>query len=378
MIVKHFGGIDLHSNNAVLVIIDQAKKWVFRRRLKNDLSLILEALSKYRETLVGIAVESTYNWYWLVDGLMANSYKVHLAHPAETSTKSRKKYSDDYRDAFKLADLLQRGELPEGYIYPKEDRPLRDLLRKRGMLVKSRAKYLQNLGNFVNQQLGIQFKGYDVKKMGLVEFDEMFADELLRLSGRSNLAVIKTLNLEIRKLEKATLKKGKLKPEFHALYAIPGIGEIISLAISLETGSISRFHDGGDYVSYSRCAPGDLWSNGKKKGEGNRKNGNKYLDWAYTEAANFTVRHCPYAQAYFNKKLKRTGERMVAIKSVAGKLARGIYCILTKGEKYDPEKLFGVQTSVRAVRKPRKSKKTYKGVASGSKPKGDMAAKPTA
>lgn len=106
MIVKHFGGIDLHSNNAVLVIIDQAKKWVFRRRLKNDLSLLLEALSKYRETLVGIAVESTYNWYWLVDGLMANSYKVHLAHPAETSTKSRKKYSDDYRDAFKLADLL--------------------------------------------------------------------------------------------------------------------------------------------------------------------------------------------------------------------------------------------------------------------------------
>jgi hypothetical protein len=96
---------------------------------------------------------------------MDNGYKVHLAHPAETSTKCKKKYSDDYRDAFKLADLLQRGELHEGYIYPKEDRPLRDLLRKRGMLVKSRAKYLQNPGNFVNQQLGIQFKGYDVKRM---------------------------------------------------------------------------------------------------------------------------------------------------------------------------------------------------------------------
>lgn len=352
MTVKHFGGIDLHSNNAVLVIIDQAKKWVLKRRLKNNLSLILESLFKYRETLVGIAVESTYNWYWLVDGLMANSYKVHLAHPAETSKKSRKKYSDDYRDAFKLADLLQRDELHEGYIYPKEDRPLRDLLRKRGMLVKTRAKYLQNLGNFVNQQLGIQLKGYDVKKMGLVEFDEMFADELLRLSGRSNLAVIKTLNLEIGKLEKATLEKGKLKPQFHELLAIPGIGDILSLAISLETGSINRFRDGGDYVSYSRCAPGDLWSNGKKKGEGNRKSGNKYLDWAYTEAANFTVRRCPYAKAYFNKKLKRTGERMVAIKSVAGKLARGIYCILTKGEKYDPEKLFGVQTP---VQKPKKT-----------------------
>lgn len=374
MIVEHFGGIDLHSNNVVLVIIDQCKRWVFKRRMKNDLSVILEALCKFRGTLVGIVVESTYNWYWVVDGLMDNGYKMHLAHPVEISTKSRKKYSDDYRDAFKLADLLLRGELHEGYIYPKEDRGLRDLLRKRGMLVKSRAKYIQNLGNFVNQQLGIQFKGYDVKTLGLLEFDQMFVDELLRLSGRSNLAVIKTLNLEISKLEKAILEKGKLKKEFHALLAIPGIGNIISLAISLETGAINRFPDGGDYVSYSRCAPGGMWSNEKKKGEGNRKNGNKYLDWAYTEAANFTIRRCPYAKAYFDKKLKRTGERIVAIKSVAGKLARGVYCILTRGVEYDPEKLFGVHKVATPVRKP---KKTYKGVASGSKPKRGLGKKPT-
>jgi hypothetical protein len=66
--VKHFGGIDLHSNNAVLVIIDQAKRWVFRGRLKNDLSLILESLSKFRDTLVEIAVESTYNRYVMAAG----------------------------------------------------------------------------------------------------------------------------------------------------------------------------------------------------------------------------------------------------------------------------------------------------------------------
>jgi hypothetical protein len=117
-----------------------------------------------------------------------------------------------------------------------------------------------------------------------------------------------------------------------------------------------------------------MWSNEKKKGEGNRKNGNKYLDWAYTEAANFTIRRCPYAKAYFDRKLKRTGERIVAIKSVAGKLARGVYCILTRGVKYDPEKLFGVHKVATPVRKP---KKTYKGVASGSKPKRGLGKKPT-
>jgi hypothetical protein len=88
MSVEHFGGIDLHSNNVVLVIIDQWKRWVFKRRMKNDLSVILQALCEFRETLVGIVVESAYNynWYWVVDGLMDNGYKMHLAHPVETST----------------------------------------------------------------------------------------------------------------------------------------------------------------------------------------------------------------------------------------------------------------------------------------------------
>lgn len=336
-----FGGIDVHSNNAVTVIIDQNKKWIFKRRFKNDLSVILPALEKYREFLVGIVIESTYNWYWIVDGLMENGYKIHLAHTAGKGTKSGKKYSDDFRDGFNLANLLRKDELPEGYIYPKEDRPLRDLLRKRGKLVKSRTQHLQSFENLISRNLGIQLKGHDAKTLGMKEFDQMFDDELLQLAGRSNLEVIKTLNIEIAKLEKVVKKKGKLKPEFKALLGIRGIGDIIGLTISLEIGTINRFGDAGNYVSYSRCAPSGYWSNEKKKGKGNCKNGNKYLCWAYIEAANFSIRYCPYAKAYYEKKLRKTGERMIAIKSVAAKLARATYYVLKNGVEYDAEKLFG-------------------------------------
>lgn len=361
---KHFGSFDVHSNNAVGVIIDEEKRWVFKRKFKNDLPKILGALENYRKTLSGIVVESTFNWYWLVDGLTENGYKVHLAHTRATNTNSGKKYSDDYQDAFHLANLLRTGDLHEGYIYPKADRPLRDLLRKRGMLVKSRTQHLLSLISLVNRHLGIQVKSDHVKRWGMKEFEQLFSDERLQLSGQSNLVVIKTLSAEIKKLEKSILEKGKLKKEFNVLRTIPGIGEVIALAISLEIGDINRFTKPGRYVSYCRCVPGERRSNDKKKGEGNRKNGNKYLCWAYIEAANFTKRHCPYAKAYYERKLKKTGKRVIALKAIAAKLARATYYMLKDGVKYDPERLFNVP----------KLRKTNKGC--GSKPDWGLAAKP--
>jgi transposase len=73
-------GIDLHSNNSVVVVSDEEDRMVYHRRLPNSLLAIEEALAPYREELVGIVVESTFNWYWLVDGLIAAGHRVHLAN----------------------------------------------------------------------------------------------------------------------------------------------------------------------------------------------------------------------------------------------------------------------------------------------------------
>ena len=98
---------------------------------EDRLGVILKELEPFKKEIQGIVVESTYNWYWLVDGLQEAKYKVHLANPAEMQRYSGMKYTDDKWDSYWLAHMLRLGILPEGYIYPKEIRPIRDLLRKR-------------------------------------------------------------------------------------------------------------------------------------------------------------------------------------------------------------------------------------------------------
>lgn len=143
--MKLYGAIDLHSTNNVMVVINEHDQVVYQKRLPNDLSLIAQQLSSYRRSLEGIVVESTYNWYWLVDGLMEKGYRLHLANTAAIQQYNGLKYTDDHSDARWLAHLLRLGVLPEGYIYPKQERAVRDLLRKRGQLVHQRTANLLSI-----------------------------------------------------------------------------------------------------------------------------------------------------------------------------------------------------------------------------------------
>jgi transposase len=121
----------------------------------------------------------------------------------------------------------------------------------------------------------------------------MFKEEHLVMAGQANLATMHFLKERIAALEKVVLKRAKLKGEYHNLLTVPGIGKILALRIMLENGEITRFPEVGNYVSYCRCVGSSRLANGKSKGEGNRKNGNKYLSWAYVEAANYAIRLYP-------------------------------------------------------------------------------------
>ncbi|MCK4765531.1 MAG: transposase, partial [Candidatus Aminicenantes bacterium] len=115
---------------------------------------------------------------------------------------------------------------------------------------------------------------------------------------------------------------------------------VIGLTICFEVGVLSRFRKVGNYLSYCRLVDSQCTSNEKKKGENNRKSGNKYLCWAYIEAANFAKRYCPYANVYFKHKLKESGKTVVATKALAAKLARATFYMMVKDEPYNPEKAF--------------------------------------
>lgn len=146
-------------------------------------------------------------------------------------------------------------------------------------------------------------------------------------------------NYIIRDIEKEVLKVAELSPECIRLKTIPGIGKILGLTIMLEVGDIGRFSKVGDYSSYCRCVKSERISNGKKKGENNKKNGNKYLSWAYVEAANFAIRFSPEAQRFYQrKKAKRNG--IVAIKALSNKIARASYYVMRDQVDYDIEYLF--------------------------------------
>lgn len=139
-----YGGIDLHSNNSVVAIIDKSAKLVYQKKLPNDMQIILKELLPYREKLQGLVVESTYNWYWLVDGLKKANYRIHLAHMTGNQPYTGLKYTDDKSDAIWIARLLQLNILSEGYIYPQEKRGLRELLRRRMILVRANDEFARD------------------------------------------------------------------------------------------------------------------------------------------------------------------------------------------------------------------------------------------
>jgi transposase len=338
--MKLYGAIDLHSTNNVTVVIDEQDRVVYQKRLPNDLALVLKELSVYQCELEGMVVESTYNWYWLVDGLMAEGYKVHLANTAAIQQYNGLKYTDDNSDARWLAHLLRLGVLPEGYIYPRADRPVRDLLRKRSQMVRQRTTNLLSIQNLLTRNTGSSLNAKRVKGLDVQQVDELLTNPDLALAVKANLSVMLSADEQIEILERTVTQRVKLRPQFYFLKTVPGIGEILALTIMLETGDIRRFASVGNFASYCRCVGSQKISNDKKKGKGNTKNGNKYLAWAFVEAAHFAVRFNSKIKSFDQRKKAKT-KGVVAIKAVAHKLCRACYYIMRDRVAFDVTKAFG-------------------------------------
>jgi transposase len=335
-----FCGIDLHSNNSLVVVLDEADRVAYGKRLPNDLATILEALAPYREELAGVVVESTYNWYWLVDGLQDAGYRVHLANTAAIRQYDGLKHSGDASDARHLAHLLRLEILPTGYIMPKAQRAVRDLARKRLQLVRTRTAQVLAVENLFARHTGSRPSANSVKRFTCEDIDLLGFDADVALALKANVAIIEALTTEIERLEARLRERLAPRPEFVWLKSAPGIGDILAMTIWLETGTVARFAAVGDFSSYCRCVDSAHVSNGKKKGEGNVKNGNKYLAWAFVEAANFAVRFCPEAKRFYERKKART-HAIVALKAIAHKLARACYHMLREGKPFDVKRCFG-------------------------------------
>ncbi|NYT83874.1 transposase [Alcaligenaceae bacterium] len=297
--------------------VGEEDRVVDEKRLPNDLEKILAFLQPCKAQLSGVAVESTFNWYWLVDGLQAGGFNVHLANPGAIKKYEGLKHSGDESDARYLAHLLRLNILPTGTILAPQHRALRDLARQRG------ARLLSN-----------QVKGLSAERI-----EQMGLHEDVAFALKANLAVIDTLSEQIGLLEKRLQEKVGQRPEYKLLTSVPGIGQVLATTILLETGPIERFAAAGQFASYARCVNSVHTSNGKKKGAGNTRNGNKYLAWAFVEAAYFAMRYCAQAKRFYARKKAKTNTA-VAIKALAHKLARACFHILKERKPFDVTRCF--------------------------------------
>ena len=338
--MEAYAGIDLHSSNSFVGVIDGDDRRLYKKRLPNDLDTILSALVPFRKDLAGVVVESTYNWYWLLDGLQEDGYKVHLANPAAIKQYEGLKHTEDEWDSVWFAHMRRLNILTEGNLYPKDERPLRDLVRRRLLFVRHRTAHILSLQSMISRNLGTRMSGRAIKKLTEADANDLFDSPQLVLAAKSNMVVISHLTEIIKGIEKEVMSQVKLRREFKLLLTMPGIGIILALTIMLEAGDINRFAKVGNYSSYCRCVQSERLSNGKKKGENNRKNGNRYLSWAYVEAANFAIRFCPKAQRFYQRKKAKTNG-IVAIKALSNKLARASYYVMRDQVPYDVSKLFG-------------------------------------
>lgn len=330
-------GIDLHSNNHVVVVIDEEDRRLMEKRLPNEITSTRALLEPYREQLAGVVVESTFNWYWLVDGLMDAGFDVKLANTAAIRQYEGLKHTEDHYDAFFLAHLLRLGILPTGHIYPRAQRAVRDLMRRRMSLVRTASKQLISAQSQIWRTTGLRVSSNQLRR---ADFVPPLPEGPVQLAVTSHLTIYHALQREIERLEQAVLTAVRLRPEFEVLKTIKGVGPVLALTIMLETGDIQRFAEVGHYSSYCRCVKAERLSNGKRKGQGNAKAGNKYLSWAFSEAAHFCVRYEPAAKRFYERKKARTNG-IVAIRATAHKLARASYYMLKDQVAFDAKRLFG-------------------------------------
>lgn len=336
---KLIAGIDLHGNNLVIGVINQDGKRVTHRKLECNLKEVETFLKPLKPQLQSMAVESTFNWYWLVDGLQARGYPIDLANPAQIEQYSGIKHADDKHDAFFLAELQRLNILPKAHIYEANLRPVRDVLRRRTGLVQQRTALILSFKSLYQRTTGEEMELGRLKRMEVCEVRQLYTHPANQLIGKIQFEHIGSLSRDIAVIEKAVLDCAGELPIYEKLLSLPGVGKILGMTITMEVGDIRRFKTDGDFASYCRAVDSRRLSNGKQKGANNQKCGNRYLSWAFVEAANFAKRSDENCRRWYDRKKARTST-VIATKALACKLAKAAWHLMAKGTDYDASRMF--------------------------------------
>ena len=238
-----------------------------------------------------------------------------------------------------MADLQRLNILPKAHVYDPELRPVRDLLRRRTNLVHQHTALLLSFSSLYVRATGQKLDLGEVKQMEPQQAPELYEHPANQLIAQVQTEHIRALAKSIRRLEKAVMACVREIPLYERLLTIPGIGRILGMTITMEVGDIRRFRTDGDFASYCRLVDAKRLSNGKCKADNNQKCGNKYLAWAFVEAANFARRYDENCRRWYDRKAAKTN-KVLATKALACKLAKAAWHVMARQCDYDAKRMF--------------------------------------
>jgi len=335
---RFYGGVDLHARSLYLVVLDSHGQVRLSRNLPAAPEPFLRATTPFRKGLV-VGCECMHCWYWLADACRDAHLSFVLGHAWAMKAVHGAKTKCDRHDAEAIARLLRGGNFPLAYAYPRERRGLRDLLRARLRLVRQRAELYGHVhtarrqANLPPVSSAVKYKS----KRGDITAD--IADPFVRRRVETHLALLEPLDTTIRRLE-AEIEDaaGELFPtELAVLQTTPGVGPILSLTILLEIDTIERFDTRQQFCSYARLCGAVQESDNKRVGIGNRKAGNAWLKWAFSEAAVLSAQKDERIGRYLERLATKLGKPK-ALSALAHKLGRAFYHLLHTKQVFDVQR----------------------------------------
>ena len=342
-------GIDLGAKSAHVCVVDAAGAVVLQRKLDCDASLIIEQLKKFES--IRIVVESTFNWYWLVDALNDAGFDVVLAHTVALRAITHAKVKTDKRDAKALAQLLRLDAIPKAYIYPKEQRYVRDLLRRRLALVRKRGDEYGSLRRLLMRHGHLDHSRDSITRVNNDELKKVFPERDVLAAAEQQLERVALYDKQIDQLEERVLlyTHTALRDDLRRLTTLPGVSTVLGLTILYETGPIERFATARNYSSYARVVAGTFQSGTVLRRRGfQSKQGNTNLKWAFNQAALHAVRNYPVVRLCFDKHLTRHAGKpgkLIAYNTIAHKIAVATFRMLRDKTNYDPTLIFGEEVA---------------------------------
>jgi transposase len=254
------------------------------------------------------------------------------------------KTKDDKIDSRKIAQLLRGGNLPIAYAYPKGLRETRDLLRRRGYLVRKRAELVTHI-QMTNSQYNLPPFGKKLvyaRNRAELNVADRFTDPSVRTSIELDLALIDKLDELIGRAELYLERTVKVDDAdtYYRLRSIPGVGKILGLVLLYEIHDITRFTSEGQFLSYARLVKPKKTSQGKVTGGGGGKIGNAHLKWAFSELACLFAREDEQAKRFLAKKSAKHGKAK-ALGILAARLGRSVYALLVHKRAFDVKRFWG-------------------------------------